>query len=472
MCGIGALFFTTQVRLEDARGTDRQEILIDDRVGRGQAGGHQHFSRQIRHALGRGTAGVGQLVAVIAQSFLAQRVMVIREAGEHRLQALAVVATGAAFATGIAGLGQQLVVQRAALRGQRKAALFDLAEARGMGAGIAAFAAREMHGLFQCLEAGLAQQDRAGAARRAFDHRLGGHAVFDHRRLRSVDVQRARGQVIDVRATETDHVGHQAVRVVQRVVGRQVDRGIAVPAEGFQCFLDEALGIGLRQAAVTLGLVDQCQRAVGEDAAARKDLRRFGTQRFVFDQLQAQQRGEHAERILRQRRAGERAERGGMHRHARDRQVVVADRVHAHHREQAAQRGQFLHGAHADRAMAFFIQARALVVALQLRGQSGVLLQHLRVDPLHQFHQRAVQRHFGAVHAGHGLCEQAADHIRRNQRGAHQSLDYGNGGTARTRIVAGARGGGDMQSNMKQTGSAGRWRFRVASRVIGRSQCW
>lgn len=207
----------------------------------------------------------------------------------------------------------------------------------------------------------------------------------------------------------------------------------------------------------SLGLVDQRQRAVGEDAAARKDFRRFGTQRFVFDQLQAQQRGEHAERILRQRRAGERAERGGMHRHARDRQVVVADRVHAHHGEQAAQRGQFLHGADADRAVALFIQACALVVALQLRGQRRILLQHLRVDPLHQFHQRAVQRHFGAVHAGHGLCEQAADHIRRNQRGAHQSLDYGNGGTARTRIVAGARGGGDMQSNMKQTGSAGRW---------------
>ncbi|KAG1246483.1 hypothetical protein G6F68_014620 [Rhizopus microsporus] len=107
--------------------------------------------------------------------------------------------------------------------------------------------------------------------------------------------------------------------------------------------------------------------------------------------------------------------------------VVIADREHAHHREQAAQRRQFLHGAAADRAVALLVQARALVIALQLRGQRRVLLQHLRVDPLHQFHQRAVQRHLGAVHAGHGLGEQAADHIRRNERGAHQSLDYGNG---------------------------------------------
>ncbi|MNT29711.1 hypothetical protein D3C72_1654650 [compost metagenome] len=116
-----------------------------------------------------------------------------------------------------------------------------------------------------------------------------------------------------------------------------------------------------------------------------------------------------------------------MHRHAGHRQIVVAHRVHAHHREQAAQGRQFLRGADADRAMAFFIQAGALVVAQQLRGQRRILRQDLGVDPLHQFHQRAVQRHFGAVHAGHGLGEQAADHIRRNERSAHQSLDYGNG---------------------------------------------
>lgn len=427
MRGIGALFFTAQVRLENARGADRQEILVDDRVGGGQAGGHQHFGRQIGHAFRRGAAGVGQLVAVVAQAFLAQRVMVIREAGEHRLQALAIVATGTAFATGIACLRQQLVVKRAPLRGQRKPALLDLAEARGMRAGITAFAVREMHRFFQCLEAGLAQQDRAGTARRALDHGLGGHAVLDHRRLRRVDIQRARGQVVDVRATETDHIGHQPMRLVEGVVGRQVDSGVAMPAEGFQRLFDETFGVGLRQATVTLGLVDQCQRALGEDAAAFEDARRFGTQRFVFDQLQAQQRGEHAERVLCQRGTGERPERGGVHRHAGHRQVVVADRVHAHHCEQAAQRGQFLHGADADRAMALLVQARALVVALQLRGQRRVLLQHLRVDPLHQFHQRAIQRHFGAVHAGHGLGEQAADHIRRNERGAHQSLDYGNG---------------------------------------------
>ncbi|CAM4268995.1 hypothetical protein STIN111742_08560 [Stenotrophomonas indicatrix] len=275
MGGVRALLTAAQVRLEDACGADRQEVLVDDRVGRGQASGNQHFGRQIGHALRRGAASVGQLVAVIPQAFLAQGVVVIREAGEHRLQALPIITTGAARAVGIARLRQQLVVQRAALGGQRQAALLDLAEARGMGTGVAAFVAREVHRLFQRLEAGLPQQDRAGATRGALDHRLGGHAVLDHRRLRSVDVQRARGQVVDVRATEADHVGHQPVRLVQGMVGRQVDGGIAMPAEGLQRLFDEALGIGLGQATVTLGLVDQRQCVVGEDAAAGEDLGRL-----------------------------------------------------------------------------------------------------------------------------------------------------------------------------------------------------
>ena len=71
--------------------------------------------------------------------------------------------------------------------------------------------------------------------------------------------------------------------------------------------------------------------------------------------------------------------------------------------------------------------ALALAAALHLRGQLRLRVQYAGIDLADQFHEGAVQRHFGAVHAGHGLGEQAADHIRRNERGAHQSLDYGNG---------------------------------------------
>ena len=42
-----------------------------------------------------------------------------------------------------------------------------------------------------------------------------------------------------------------------------------------------------------------------------------------------------------------------MHRHAGHGEVVVADGVHAHHREQAAQGSELFGGADADGAVAF-----------------------------------------------------------------------------------------------------------------------
>ncbi|MCW0417706.1 hypothetical protein NB689_003460 [Xanthomonas sacchari] len=231
---------------------------------------------------------------------------------------------------------------------------------------------------------------------------------------------------------EADHVGDQFVRLAQRAVGRQAHGRVAVPAEGFQRLGDEALRVGVGQAAVAFALRDQRERAVGEDAPLGEDLRRLLAQRRVLDQLQPQQRGEHAEWIARQRRGIQRAERGGVHRHPGYRQVVVADRRHAHHREQAAQRGQFLGGADADRAVPLLVQARAFVVALQLRLQCRVRGQGLRIDLRHQLHQRAVQRHLGAVHVGHGLREQAADSVGRNEGVGHRAVRSGGGAGSRT----------------------------------------
>ncbi|MNV43860.1 hypothetical protein D3C71_1355930 [compost metagenome] len=212
-----------------------------------------------------------------------------------------------------------------------------------------------------------------------------------------------------MRTAEADHVGNQAVRVVQGVVGGQRHGGVAVPAEGLQRCDDEAAGVFFAEATVALGLVDQRQCGVGEDAALGQDARRFLAQRGVFDQLQAQQRGEHTERIVRQRLGRARAERGGVHRHPGHRQVVVAHRVHAHHREQATQGGQFFSGADADGTVALLVQAGAFVGAVQLLGQRRVGSEHGVVDLGDQVDQGAVQRHFGAVHGGHRLGEQAAD---------------------------------------------------------------
>ena len=106
-----------------------------------------------------------------------------------------------------------------------------------------------------------------------------------------------------------------------------------------------------------------------------------------------------------------------MHRHAGHGEVVVADRMHAHHREHAAQHRQFRRRAHADRAMALQVQALGFRIARQPCRQRGILLQRRRVDLADQRDQVAVQRHLGAVHVGHGLREQAADAVGSNEGG-------------------------------------------------------
>ena len=168
-----------------------------------------------------------------------------------------------------------------------------------MGAG--GVRAQEADRFLQRLEAGLAQQDGVLATRRAFDHFLGWDAAARHGGLQRVDVQRARGQVVDVRAGETDHVGDQAMGVVQGLVGLGRDGGLAVPAEGLAHLFDE-FRLGAVQAAVPFELLGQRQRARREDVAPFQDLARLRGQGLVFEQFQAQQRGEHTEGIGRQRR--------------------------------------------------------------------------------------------------------------------------------------------------------------------------
>ena len=46
---------------------------------------------------------------------------------------------------------------------------------------------------------------------------------------------------------------------------------------------------------------------------------------------------------------------------------------------------------------------------LDIDAAQAAMIEHGIVDLGHQVHQRAVQRHLGAVHGGHGLGEQAAD---------------------------------------------------------------
>ena len=335
--------------------------------------------------------------------------MAVGEGRKRRLQAVLVVGAGAAGIAHAAHLGQQAVVQGTALARQRYAALLDLAKTGGVRALV--IATGEQHALLQRLEAGLAQQDGAGAAGWAFDHILGIHAMGGHAQLGGIDVEGARCQVVDVRPLEADYIGDQAVGLVQLVIGGGIHGGLAVPAEGLQRFAHKFIGLRVAQATGGFALGNQRQRAVAKDLAAGQDGSGFFAHRRIGNQLQAQQRGEHPERVAVERAAQDRAERGGVHRHASHRQVVVAHGLHAHHGKQAAQGGQLFFGAHADGAMALHIQALQLIGLLHRTLQRGLGLQHLAIDLGHQRHQAAVLRHFVAVHIGHGAGEARTDFI-------------------------------------------------------------
>ena len=209
-------------------------------------------------------------------------------------------------------------------------------------------------------------------------------------RLDDIDVQGAWRQVIDVRPLESHHIGNQAMLGAELAILLGGDGSAVMPAEGFQRVLDEIPGLRFGEAALGFGAFDQGQRGGGEDRALVE--RRLGEcpQLRIFDQFQAQQRGEYPERADLQRLFMHGAKRGGVHRHPGRRQVVITHRLHAHHREQTGEGRQFCRRADTDRAMALQVQALDFAGAVQLPGHLRIAVQHMTVGLLHQFHQRAV----------------------------------------------------------------------------------
>ena len=223
--------------------------------------------------------------------------------------------------------------------------------------------------------------------------------------------------MVDVRALEAHHIGHQAVGLLQGLVGGGIHGGVAVPAEGLQGLLHKGVGVAAVQASVTLGLGNELQCARREDATALEDLGGLCAQRCIGNQLQAQQRGEDTKRVGQQCLVVHGAKGRGVHGNAGHREVVIAHGLHAHHGEQAAQRGQFLGRAHADGTMALHIQALELAAFAHALAQLGVGLQRHGVDIGHQVDQGAVLRHFLAVHLGHGTREARADLVDADKAG-------------------------------------------------------
>ncbi len=58
---------------------------------------------------------------------------------------------------------------------------------------------------------------------------------------------------------ETDHVGNQAMFVAQRQIGFLIDRRMAMPAEGFQGFLNKFARLCLGKVSLRIMQVDQFQ---------------------------------------------------------------------------------------------------------------------------------------------------------------------------------------------------------------------
>jgi len=224
-----------------------------------------------------------------------------------------------------------------------------------------------------------------------------------------IDVERARRQVVDVGAFEGDDVGDQAMGVMQALVHVGADIGLVVPTKCFEHFRDEALCIRLVETAAALGLFREFDGAGGEDLARGQNNFGFGTQRFIGNEVETEQRGEDAERITLQRGVADRAEGGRMHGNASGREIVVADRVHAHDGKDAAHHSEFGGGAEPDRAVALLGDAVERIRRVEALLQLGVGGERIVVDLGDQLHQRAVCRHLFAVHDRHGCGKGRAD---------------------------------------------------------------
>ncbi len=209
---------------------------------------------------------------------------------------------------------------------------------------------------------------------------------------------------------------------MQRLIGGVVDGGVLVPAEGFQDRLDEAFGLVGVEAALAFAELEQLACLLGEDVTAGENGGGPTPQLVVADQLQAQQRGEDAERIALERRFVDRAERGGMDRDTGLGEVVVADRLHAHQGEDPAQQRQLLGGTDTDGAVALDVETLEFAARGQRLLERRVCRQGLGVDVGDQLEQGAVLRHLVAVHVGHRLRKGGANLVGGYQGKRHDGM--------------------------------------------------
>ncbi|MNP26354.1 hypothetical protein D3C76_1192090 [compost metagenome] len=204
-------------------------------------------------------------------------------------------------------------------------------------------------------------------------------------------------------AREADHVGNQPVFVVQRLISFMIDRGMTMPAEGLQRLLDKLLGLRRGERPFRFVQGNQLQTAGGEDIAPGKDRRRLFAQGDVINQIEAQHRGEDPKRIAAQSGIVNRTKRGRVDRHPGLREVVIADREHAHNGEHPPQGGQLQGRTDTDRPVAFEVEASQFIRVGQLLMQLRVIFQYRQIHIRDQLQQRPVLRNFLLIHCRHRL---------------------------------------------------------------------
>ena len=156
--------------------------------------------------------------------------------------------------------------------------------------------------------------------------------------------------------------------------------------------------------------------------ALGKDLLSLGAKGLILDQIETKQRGEYPERIATERGIADRPKGRGMDGHAGHRQVIVPDRVHPHHCEDATHVEQFVRAPQANRAVTLDVQSLELIASLEARTQLRVLPQRFAIGVVDELHQGAVLRHFSPVHVRHGAGKQSADLVCVRAQRWHQNL--------------------------------------------------
>jgi hypothetical protein len=254
--------------------------------------------------------------------------------------------------------GQQPVVQRAALAGEGDAARLDLAEPHPQRPAChAAVGGAHGPGLGEGTEGRLAQQ-QVGAfpVRRALDGVDHFDAAVGHAPVQLVDVQDARGEVVDVGAADAADVRGDGGDPLQGFVPALVDR-LGRQLEGPHGQLEEAFGFRFGQFAPGFGPVGEGEQLRGEQLAGGEEGFQAGAQVVVEEPRVGgrEHGGEDPERVARQLLAVGGAEGGGDDGHRAGgglAQIVEAGRVHAERPEDACDLAHLPWRADADRAVA------------------------------------------------------------------------------------------------------------------------